>query len=199
MGDTVTASVCIVIPSIPGRAGMLGEAVSSVACQTHPCQVVVQIDHEREGAWATRNKGIWRALAQGSEWIGFLDDDDYLLPHHVEHLLDQAAAHDADVVWPWFVVEGGTDPFPMHRGRQYDPANPHIFPITYLARIEAVANAMYEGGFREDPGGTGNWGIQDQPFITSMWRHTGGRFWASDEATWVWRHHARNTSGVPTR
>jgi len=198
VGDAVSDSVIIVIPSIPGRAKMLARAVQSVAEQSYPCQVVVEIDHERRGAWWTRNRGIERALDESPDWIGFLDDDDYLLHHHVEFLLACADGHDADVVWPWFEVNGGTDPFPQHRGRQYDPEQPHIFPITYLARGEAVRAAMDDGGFRPDPG-IGSWESQDYPFVTALWHATGGRFHGTVERTWVWSHHGGNTSGLPNR
>lgn len=193
-------SVTICIPSIARRADWLGEAVASVAHQTHPCQVSVHLDHERRGAWDARNAAIAAVLngPNPPEWIGFLDDDDYLLPHHVAHLLTCAAEHKADVVYPWFVVEGGTDPFPMHQGRQYDPADPHIFPITYLARTYAVRSAMRKGGFKFDDG-HGTWAVQDQPFVDALWRVTEGRFFGSPERTWVWRHHGSNTSGMPNR
>lgn len=197
MSDTVT----IVIPSIARRADWLGEAVASVARQTHPCQVSIYIDHDRRGAPCARNSAIEAVLnaPEPPVWIGFLDDDDYLLPHHVAHLLACAAEHRADVVWPWFTVEGGTDPFPGHCGKAYDPDAPHIFPITYLARTYAIRHAMRKGGFQPDPDGTGNWMIQDMPFVNALWRVTEGRFYGSPERTWVWRHHARNTSGLAHR
>jgi glycosyltransferase involved in cell wall biosynthesis len=153
----VSAGVAICIPTIPGRAAMLHQAVDSVLAQTVECVPIIVQDRHRLGAWATRNEALEIALCGQFGWVGFLDDDDYLLPHHVEHLLAVAREHQAQVVWSWFQVEGGTDPFPQHRGRQYDPA------------------------------------------VDSLWRSTDGAFYGSDEVTWVWRHHAANTSGMPNR
>lgn len=201
--DIADQRVTICIPSIPRRSGWLGEAVESVAAQWHPCQVSVAIDHRRDGAWITRNRAVRQVLLDDDppEWIGFLDDDDFLLPHHVTTLLECARHHDADVVWPWFEVEGGTDPFPGNAPpKMYDPAAPHIFPITYLVRTWALKAAFRRTrGFQADPNETGGWHIQDQPIIDALWRITDGRFACTPERTWVWRHHASNTSGLPTR
>jgi glycosyltransferase involved in cell wall biosynthesis len=194
----VSAGVAICIPTIPGRAAMLHQAVDSVLAQTVECVPIIVQDRHRLGAWATRNEALEIALCGQFGWVGFLDDDDYLLPHHVEHLLAVAREHQAQVVWSWFQVEGGSDPFPQHRGRQYDPADPHIFPITYLARREPLSVAVLAGGFRADEG-HGTWETQDWPVVDSLWRSTDGAFYGSDEVTWVWRHHAANTSGMPNR
>jgi len=194
--------ITYVIPSIPRRADMLGQAVRSVAEQTVGCQMVVELDHLRRGAWHTRNAGIRKALAQSAsgDLIGFLDDDDYLLPHHTETLIRVIAEQDAILAYSWFEVEGGTDPFPQHRGRRYDPADPHIFPITYLVRADMLSRAMERcGGFQEDTG-YGTWEAQDHPVIDALWYVSGGgRFGCTDEITWVWRHHGSNTSGMPNR
>lgn len=194
-------TVAIVIPTIPPRHGMVLEAVESVLNQAADgvIPIVVQ-DRRREGAWATRNQGIAHACSMDVDWIGFLDDDDLLLSNHVETLLQVARDHDARVVWSWFDVEGGRDPFPLHRGKPYDPEHPHIFPIPYLVEATAMRQMFHEtGGFQADPNGTGNWLIQDWPVVDALWRITEGAFACTPEVTWIWRHHGRNTSGLPGR
>jgi glycosyltransferase involved in cell wall biosynthesis len=152
------------------------------------------MDTEHEGAWVTRNRA---AAAVRTEWTAFLDDDDELLPIHVEHLLSVAAEHQADVVWGWFRVVGGGDPFPHYRGKQYDPAQPHVVPITYMVRTELLRAAVERmGGFMPDT--IGAWDNQDMPLL-SEFAAQGGRMVASPETTWVWHHHGANTSGLPTR
>jgi glycosyltransferase involved in cell wall biosynthesis len=131
-----------------------------------------------------------------TKWVAFLDDDDELLPCHLEFLVDLATANGADVAYGWFEVEGGSDPFPQHRGRQFDIADPHIFPITALVNRELVVEAA--ASFRDDPDGTGNWGVQDLPFWAALW-NAGGKFVGAPDITWRWHHHGANTSGVPTR
>lgn len=184
--DGVTA----VIPSIPPRHEMLARAIRSVDAQTHQATgLVVEIDETHAGAAATRNAGLARVA---TEWTAFLDDDDEWLPPHLEVLLAAAAAHEADVVWPWFEVVGGSDPFPGHRGRQFDIAEPHIFPICVLVRTEL---AQQTNGFQTT---TGDWNRDDLPFYRDLW-DLGARFHAVPDITWVWHHHGRNTSGQPER
>ena len=173
---------------------LLHRALPSVFNQTRRAEAVaISVDRKRSGAWENRNSALSMV---STKWVAFLDDDDELLPNHLEHLLDLAESNNADVAWGWFEVVGGTDPFPQHRGRQWDIADPHIFPITALVNADLVreANAKFCG----DPDGTGNWGVQDLPFWAALW-NAGGKFIGSDVITWRWHHHGANTSGVPTR
>jgi glycosyltransferase involved in cell wall biosynthesis len=212
-------SVAICIPTLERRLDMLHRAVESVAGQyaTH-CDVhaVVELDRHREGAWATRNKAMHRALAAGVDWVGFLDDDDQLLAHHVDHLLNVARREEAAMVWGWFQIvygegrvqpEGVGDPFHHivgpdgttgYRGRQYDPALPHIVPITYLVRADVLAAAVELcGGFQPDT--IGSWDLQDQPLIDAIYEVSEGALYADPMTTWYWHHHGANTSGMPDR
>lgn len=184
------SDVTICVPVIPPRVNTtLPRALESVFRQEHGCDLAVAVDYDREGAWATRNRAA--SMAQ-TEWIGFLDDDDELLPHHVSTLL-AAANGDYDMVWGWFEVQGGTDPFPHYRGRQYDPYHPHVVPITYLVKTELY---MDTNGFRADEYGA--WDLQDQPVLNEIIA-AGGKMLAIWETTWIWHHHGANTSGLPSR
>jgi len=191
------SSVNVVIPTIPRRSRMLGRAVASVAEQTHPADgITIVNDHAGAGAWATRNRGIYAAAATSPDWLAFLDDDDELLPHHLEHLLDVAGESGAGLVWAWFDVIGGTDPIPQFRGRPYDLEAPHTVPITFLVRTDVVLAAMREtGGYQADASGTGAFDVQDFPMFHAMARIGGTA--NDDEVTWLWHHHGRNTSGLP--
>lgn len=186
--------VTVVIPTIPPRARMLGRAIATVARQTAPATtIVVEQDLDGAGAWTTRNRG---ALHSRSTWTAFLDDDDELLPHHLDRLLELADDTGAGLVWGWFEVIGGRDPFPQHRGRPFDLAAPHIVPITYLVRTEILFAAIVEtGGFLGDT--VGAWDNQDQPVFEAMAR-LGGTACTAD-ITWLWNHHGANTSGLPGR
>ncbi len=44
-----------------------------------------------------------------TEWVAFLDDDDYFYPQHLEALANAAQDTGADMVYPWYDVDGGTD------------------------------------------------------------------------------------------
>lgn len=188
------SDVTVVVPTIPPRSRLLSRALLSVSAQTRPVSaVVIAQDLDGSGAWDTRNRG---ALHVRTEWCAFLDDDDELLPHHVETLLELADSSNAGVVWGWFDVVGGVDPFPQHRGRPFDPEAPHIVPITYMVRTEVLFEAMHAtGGFVADHAGA--WDNQDAPVFTAAAR-TGGTA-CTAETTWLWHHHGRNTSGLPER
>jgi glycosyltransferase involved in cell wall biosynthesis len=190
------SGVTVVIPSLATRGGYLQECVDSVLGQTlTPEALIVEVDHERNGAWVTRNKAMMKVT---SEWTAFIDDDDKMLPHHLEFLRRCADEDELDLCWGWFEVIGGTDPFPKHRGRQYNPEKPHIFPIPVLVRTSFLHSAYEEmGGFQPDS--SGSWLGQDHP----LWKHVistqGARHKAYSETTWVWRHHSSNTSGLPSK
>lgn len=188
--------VTVVIPTIPPRSRMLARAVASVSHQHAPAaNIVIAQDLDGGGAWSTRNRG---ALLSRTTWTAFLDDDDELLPHHLGTLLDLADATGAGLVWGWFRVVGGQDPFPQHRGRTFDPDDPHIVPITYLVRTDVLFAAMLEvGGFLPDDDQLGAWEVQDAPLFAAMARAAGTA--NTDAITWLWHHHARNTSGLPSR
>lgn len=184
------SKITVCIPSIPPRSELLKRAIQSVTSQVlPPAAIAISMDINREGAWTTRMRAA--QMAQ-TEWIAFLDDDDELLPNHLSALLAHAEYHSADCVWGWFEVHGGTDPFPHYKGRQYDPAQPHIVPITYLVRKDLFLSSP---GFQPDSNGV--WDVQDQPVLDYIYRN--GKMLAVNDITWRWHHHGKNTSGLPTR
>ena len=188
-----TVSVCI--PSIPTRSDLLkSRALPSVLTQTHPVsEICISLDLKKDGAWENRNNATKMA---NSEWLAFLDDDDEFRPHHIGTLLAAAHEHQADVVWGWFDVVGGSDPFPTHRGRQWDENDPHIFPITCMVRRSLILDANAK--FMPDNHNHGAWEQQDFPFWKSI-NDAGGKFLAIPDTTWNWHHHGANTSGLPSR
>lgn len=193
--------VTVVTPTIQGRGKELSKAIHSVQEQTigfENLDLHIVSDLMGDGPAAMRNAGAAEAT---TEWLAFLDDDDYLLPHHLETLLRAAEVTEADVVWPWFQVSGGTDPFPMNRGRQWDADDPHIFPITTLVRrsmFEKVGGFIVDGGI-PDPNDPKRWVAGEDWRLWLDLSAAGARFFHVDEVTWVWRHHAKNTSGLPDR
>jgi GT2 family glycosyltransferase len=179
-------TVAAVIPSIPPRAAKLVEALASVAKQTRPVdQISVAIDHEHLGAPATRNRAM---AAVDCEWTAFLDDDDAWRPLHIERLLSTAENCHADLVYPWFDVEGGSDPL----GREGVPFDAeavrlaNYIPVTVLVRTEAVRAV---GGFPSLP--CEDW---------ELWLRlldAGAKFVHLPERTWIWNHWGGNLSGLP--
>lgn len=193
----MTAGTTIVITAHTPRvtSGLLGRAVDSVFKQTHlPDAVAIAIDHYRQGAAVTRNRALRMAT---TDWIVFLDSDDILYPEYLVKVGSHQRETDADVVWPWFDVGGSTDPFPMHCGRQWDPGQPHSFPITTLLRREL---AMEVGGFNEDYRSSETCAGEDFPFWVSLSK-AGAKFSHFPERLWEWNHvpHGGNTSGLGSK
>jgi glycosyltransferase involved in cell wall biosynthesis len=105
------------------RPDMIVEMHQSVAAQTVAPAAHVVVWDDGSGYAATVNRAV-RMVKTG--WFCLVDDDDLLLPNHVELL---AANLTADVVWTWCEVQGrswspnaGYQPGVL-QGRNYIPAN----------------------------------------------------------------------------
>jgi glycosyltransferase involved in cell wall biosynthesis len=195
--------ITVVIPTIPARVkGDLLRAVNSVEEQTYPRHLVdTHIVTDQQGLGPARMRNVGSSYST-TDWIAFLDDDDYLLPDHLDVLMREALEHEADVVWPWFRVEGGTDPFPQRRGKQWDPEEPHCFPITTLVRkskFEEVGGFISVDEAIPDPNDPLRWVSGEDWRLWLSLSAAGAKFHHIDQVTWVWRHHGKNTSGLPER
>lgn len=190
-------SIAVVIPTIPERAHMLARAVQSVANQTlPPDEICIAVARDGEGAPSTRN----RALAMATtEWVAMLDDDDEFEPHHLEACARHQEATGADLVFPYFTVVGGTDPFPHHFGKPWDPDGPHQTTVVTFARREAV---LAVGGYELPPvdgeAPDGNRHGEDFEMVRRF-NAAGYHISHLPERTWLWHHHYSNTSGLPER
>lgn len=189
-------TVGVAIPSIPPRSSMLRRALGSCTRQHRmPDALSVVMDVDGHGAAHTRNLA-WRALR--TDWVAFLDDDDELLPHHLDALLACACAHDADMVFPWFEVQGGTDPFEGTFGQPWDRDEPRQTTITCLWRREALERIDGFPQPGDDVDHAGNRCGEDYAAVLRL-NDAGGRIVHLPERTWIWHHHLANTSGLPER
>ena len=169
--------------------GMLDRAARSVAGQTVPVHHILAEDIHHMGAAITRAHGL--ALVD-TEWTAFLDSDDELDPDHIEHLLACAAESGADYVYPWFGVQGGTDPFPMFFGRPFDPACPNSTTITILVRTELAQQV----GFARDP----NVDVSGEDYAFTLGCiAAGAKIVHLPRRSWTWHHGPQNSSGQPNR
>lgn len=185
------SGITMVIPSIPIRGQYLARAVHSATAQVvKPDAYSIVVDNEKLGAGPTRTRALRAAT---TKWVAFLDDDDELMEHHLATLLGLANESGADVVWPWFKVVGGTDPIPENQGKQWDPENPHTFPITALVRTEVAQMAHFPDPLPGEINGGEDWAFWMQ--LSEM----GAKFVHTPEVTWFWHHNSGNTSGRPER
>lgn len=184
--------VTAVIPAIPPRVtdGKLDRALRSVLNQTRSVDAVsVSVDHARRGAAMNRSRAL---SGVGTEWTALLDDDDEWNPEHVERLLACAEETGADVVYPWFNVSGGFDPWPHREGQPFSEEvlrEYNYVPVTVLVRTGALWDV---GGFT--PKGPPNnpcddWGTWERILAA------GAKFVHLPYRTWTWHWHPGNTSG----
>jgi glycosyltransferase involved in cell wall biosynthesis len=177
--------VTVVVPYHPARVknGMLARAVASIRAQTIPHELITVEDTRREGAAATRQRGLDQVT---TEWVAFLDSDDEMDPTHLEQLLACADQTGADYVYPWFRVVGGKDPFPMFFGKPWDDDHPHSTTITILVRTGLAKLVGFDGAG------------EDFRFTKGCVRE-GAQIVHHPTRTWTWVHHGRNSSGRPDR
>lgn len=189
--------ITVCIPTIPPRADLLARAVRSVQQQIFPASAIhIESDHNKTGAGATRNRALH---AVRTEWTAFLDDDDELLPQHLSRCLTYAEASGADLVYPWFDVIGGDDPFPAFFGMPFNPNTPNMFPVTIVAKTEVLQRIAAEsGGFGGLPSTGGEWQGDDWPYWLKL-NEAGAVIRHLPERTWLWHHDSGNTSGLPDR
>lgn len=182
--------ITVVIPTIPSRKKLLERALQSVERQTLPAnEVIIEDDSIRSGAAAARDRGTEKVI---TEWTAFLDDDDEWLPEHLLGLMSTAAETEADLVYAWFDVVGGTDPLSSHFGVPWDPEKPHLIPVTFMVKT-ALFRAV--GGFSE--GFVGGPGLPGEDWhFTQKFNAAGYKIVHRPEKTHVWHHHGRNTSGL---
>lgn len=185
--------ITVCIPSIPPRSELLMRAVRSVLTQTlRPDALVVQIDREHDGAAYTRHTALSMVR---TPWVAFLDDDDEMLPTHLEDLLRHALETNADYVYSWFeTVPFGHDPFPRHHfTNPFDPKDPIQTTITTLVRTKL---AQEVGFWAPQDGATidgQRWG-EDYTFTLDCLKR-GAKIEHLVKKTWWWHHDSGNTSG----
>lgn len=201
--QTPTApDLTVLITTIPTRLDRLRIALDSVDKQTlRPYDVVVQTDSEKVGAPANRDKGIKRV---NTNYVALLDDDDYFYPDHLETLYQAAVDTGADIVYSWFDVEGGHDPFPQNFGKPWNPDAPVQITVTILAKTDVIRKA---GGYLNTDSLTeeelasfaqGNTVGEDFRMVAAA-NKQGARIVHVAKRTWCYVHHTSNTSGRPDR
>lgn len=201
------SSVTVLIATIPGREDMLQRALDSVAEQTRqPDAVHVEKDPTRTGAARTRNRGLRHVRTR---YVAFLDDDDELLPNHIESLMRVAEETDADVVYPTprFVghdprcvrvgIDGklvppwGLDFTEQHKNYLITRGN--FIPVTALVKVRSLRRV----GCFPEPGDSDYRLSPHEDWL--MFRRialANGHFeHYTGPPTWIWRKGTHHTEG----
>lgn len=188
--------ITVAVPTIAPRKLLLAEALNSIYEQTiRPLpQIVVSEDRDKIGAAANRQRCLdW----VHSEWVAFLDDDDLLMPNHLEDLYNHAMDTDADYVFSHYEMLGGTDPMPQSFGVPWDNDHPRQTTITVLVRTELAQSV----GFTSPEVGQLIDGLtmgEDYRFTLDC-MNAGAKIVHLPKKTWYWRHWEHNTSGLASR
>jgi SAM-dependent methyltransferase len=207
--DTPVADdLSVLITTIPVREERLKRAVDSVVAQSLlPAELIVQLDEKKTGAAANRDAGIDRVK---TKYVALLDDDDFFHPDHLETLYQAALDTDADIVYSWFEMDGGTDPFPENFGKPWDPKNPCQTTVTVLAKVDTIKKAGgYSNKFNmsfEELGkfAQGNTAGEDFRMVFNA-NKQGAKIVHVPKKTWSYSHWISadgklgNTSGLPDR
>lgn len=198
-----TIPVTVAITTIPSRKALLARAIASVKAQTlQPEKIEIGVDQHGLGSAHNRHNVLMRVK---TEWVAFLDDDDEFMPHHLETLWNGRG--DADFVYSWYEVVGGTDPWEGHFGKEYQPGT--TTTITAMVRTSIAQEVGFLRGAATEPealelarqrrvnrvGGRKSSG-DDHHFSRNCY-HAGAKFIHIPERTWKWYHHGKNTGGLP--
>lgn len=151
-------------------------------------------DYAKEGAPANRDAALRRVT---TEWVAFLDDDDEFKPGHLNCLVAAQQESDADYVYSWYDVIGGTDPLP-HFGKVFDHCNPTQTTITTLVRTELAQDVGFIHPLKDELTPDGNTYGEDWAFTLNCVT-AGAYVYHTPYRTWNWHHHGANTSGRPDR
>jgi len=194
-------SVTIIMASIPNRTAYRRRAIKSIIKQSmKPEKILVEIDYDRMGAAATRDKMLKECH---TKYVCILDDDDWLLPHHIETLYNAAEEENADLVYPWHTTSNGSvSHLEQWRGVPWDNNNMHQVPITWLAKTSSLKRT---GGFSSnfDPlsdnkDETGHRVGEDYLMIKKMVERK-MKIIHINNVTWIWNMDGTGTHGRPDR
>jgi len=195
-------SVTVIIASIPPRFKGRKRSINTSINQTmRPDNVLLAVDYARKGAAHTRDMLL---KAVETKYVCVLDDDDWLLPHHIETLYNVAESEQADLVYPWhrISVEGAYSHLEHWRGVPWDNNNIHQVPITWMAKTESLRKV---GGFSsnfdplaDEKDSLGHRIGEDFLMIHKMINNN-MKIVHVNEVTWVWNMDGSGTHGRPDK
>ena len=196
------ADVTICTATIPTRVELLQRAIQSVTNQTLKVKEhSIKIDLDKLGQPAVLDQIIEQAT---TKYVAILDDDDELLPNHIELLYQKIIETDADLVFPHFKYSNISDAGHLEkfRGLPWDNNNPHQVPVTWIAKRQAILDV---GGFSGDfdvlsyqVDNEGNRIGQDFNLIKKL-AQANKHITNISEITWIYHVGHGSTLGMPIR
>lgn len=197
-----TANVTIITATISKRENLLARAVKSVQAQTlQPVAHLILEDTEKIGGAATLDKLLKKV---NSKYVAVLDDDDELLPQHLQSIHTCIENSNADLVYPWFKYSNSGNAGHLERYFDVPWSNDdmHQVPITWIAKTQTIKRA---GGFSADYecesfnlDSAGNRIGYDYILIQRLVRD-GRIIKHHPEVTWIYHDDRESTLGMPSR
>lgn len=120
--------------------------------------------------------------AAAGEWIAVLDDDDLLLPNHLEVL----SAAQGDVIYTWCQVAGRGDWNPNRNFFADHLRQNNYIPVTALIRASLLRDLQGWRSTEESYSGLEDWDL----YLRAL--DAGATFTCIPEITWVYRFHGGN-------
>lgn len=202
MRGTMLVDITVCTATISIRAELLERAKKSVENQTlKPKKHSIKLDSERQGHTKVLDELINEA---DTKYIAILDDDDELLPNHLELLYKAIQETDADLVYPHFKYSNAPDAGHLEKYKNipWDNDPNRQVPITWLAKRQSILEV---GGFSKDfdvdsylTDNEGNRLGQDYFMIRKLVEANKIIHHISD-ITWIYHVGHGSTLGMPTR
>lgn len=167
-------NVTVITPTIRGREEFLSECMRSVLKQKGGVPGhLIKLDWNNEGPASVRNELVSMA---DTEWILFLDDDDFLNEDYLEKI--RSSSPYADVVYSWCNEEG----FNAGLDREFNAEA--LRGANYIPVTACVRKSLFDqvGGF-PITGAYEDWGL----WIKLL--DAGARFKCVQEKLWTYRRH----------
>jgi hypothetical protein len=200
--DGIEADVTVCTATISTRSAMVLRAIESVKNQTvKPKAHIVKLDQEKVGGASMIDKIVQEAE---TTYVAILDDDDEMLPEHIELLYKKITETNADLVYPHFkyATRGDGGHLERFRGQVWDNSNPHQVPLTWICRKDSFLEC---GGFSKDfdPNSMnldveGNRIGYDFLFIQRMAK-ANKKIIHIPDITWIYHDDRISTLGMPLR
>jgi glycosyl transferase family 2 len=193
--STLRPGITVGMASIPPRwrNGLAQRALASILTQTrHPDGLICLVDTEHAGAPVMRQRILERVE---TEWLAWVDDDDWLDQHHLRALADCAAREHADYVFSYPTIHGMADPWATaehpngYFGRPFDPAEPHHTTGIVLLRTAIARRIGYTGPAQGEIVAGEDWRM------TLGFVRAGARIVHHPERTWNWEYRVPAVHG----
>lgn len=185
-------TACIAAHPARFKNHLLKRAIDSVLGQTlQPEAILVVNDKDRQGAGWTRRTLLNQV---NTEWLAWLDSDDYWFPDHLEKLWNLAQETNSVYTYSWF--EAVYDPL-GHFGKVFNPCTPHHTTIVALVKTELAHEVGFRDSMPNSPYSEEDWGFIAK--FCELACERGLNITHLAERTWHWEQGRQNTSGLPTK